>query len=136
MTLAEFCAQMPKVELHVHLEGSIRPETVLKLARRNGVALPADSVEGLREWFAFRDFPHFVEVYVAVTKCVKTADDLETHHAGVPRGAEGAEHPPLRGHLHRLDRREVRRHPLAGAARRPSAEAMRYGRGDSGSPAA
>ena len=69
---------MPKVELHVHLEGSIRPETVLKLARRNGVSLPADSVEGLREWYTFRDFPHFVEVYVAVTRCVKTADDLET----------------------------------------------------------
>ncbi len=69
---------MPKVELHVHLEGSIRPETVLKLARRNGVSLPADSVEGLREWYTFRDFPHFVEIYVAVTRCVKTADDVET----------------------------------------------------------
>lgn len=78
MPLASFCAQMPKVELHVHLEGSIRPETVLKLAKRNGVALPADSVEGLREWYTFRDFPHFVEVYVAVTKCIQTPDDLET----------------------------------------------------------
>jgi adenosine deaminase len=78
MTLSEFCRQMPKVELHVHLEGSIRPETVLKLAQRNGVALPADTVEGLRDWYTFRDFPHFVEVYVAVTKCIKTPDDLET----------------------------------------------------------
>ena len=68
---------MPKVELHVHLEGSIRPETLLKLAARNGVALPADSVEGLREWYAFRDFPHFVEVYVEATKCIRTPDDLE-----------------------------------------------------------
>ena len=73
----EFLAKMPKVELHVHIEGSIRPETVLALARKNGVALPADSVEGLRHWYEFRDFPHFVEVYVAVTKCIKTADDLE-----------------------------------------------------------
>ncbi|RYG21710.1 adenosine deaminase [bacterium] len=78
MTLPEFCRQMPKVELHVHLEGSIRPETVLKLAQRNGVELPADTVEGLRDWYTFRDFPHFVEVYVAVTKCIKTADDVET----------------------------------------------------------
>ena len=77
MTPAEFPHAMPKVELHVHLEGSIRPETVLKLAERNGVALPADTVEGLRAWYAFRDFPHFVEVYVAVTKCVRTPDDLE-----------------------------------------------------------
>jgi adenosine deaminase len=68
---------MPKVELHVHLEGSIRPETVLKLAQRNKVALPADTVEGLHGWYKFRDFPHFVDVYVSVSKCIKTADDVE-----------------------------------------------------------
>jgi len=77
MTLTEFCYAMPKVELHVHFEGSIRPETVLKLAERNGVALPADTLEGLKDWYQFTDFPHFVQVYVAVTKCIKTADDLE-----------------------------------------------------------
>jgi adenosine deaminase len=68
---------MPKVELHVHLEGSIRPETVLKLAERNGITLPADTVEGLQGWYRFRDFPHFVTVYVAVSKTIRTADDLE-----------------------------------------------------------
>lgn len=73
----EFCRRMPKVELHVHLEGSIRPETVLKLAQRHGIQLPANDVAGLRDWYQFRDFPHFVEVYVAVSKCIKTADDLE-----------------------------------------------------------
>lgn len=77
MKLARLCAAMPKVELHVHLEGSIRPETVLKLAQKNGVSLPADTLEGLRAWYAFRDFRHFVEVYVAVTKCIKNAEDLE-----------------------------------------------------------
>lgn len=74
----EFLTRMPKVELHVHVEGSIRPETVLKLARKNGVSLPADTVEGLADWYRFRDFPHFVEVYVGVTKCVQTPDDIET----------------------------------------------------------
>lgn len=73
----EFLARIPKVELHVHLEGSIRPETVLQLAARNGISLPADTVEGLQAWYAFRDFPHFVEVYVEVSKCIRTADDLE-----------------------------------------------------------
>lgn len=68
---------MPKVELHVHIEGSIRPETVLKLAQRNQQPLPADTVEGLRAWYDFRDFEHFVEVYVAVSKCIKTPDDVE-----------------------------------------------------------
>lgn len=68
---------MPKVELHVHLEGSIRPETVLKLARRNRVELPADTVEGLRDWYRFVDFPHFIQVYVAVSKTIRTPDDVE-----------------------------------------------------------
>lgn len=77
MTLSELCHAMPKVELHVHLEGSIRPETLLKLAQRHGVALPADSVEGLRNWYVFRDFPHFEEVYVTLTGCVRTVEDLE-----------------------------------------------------------
>lgn len=77
MDLAEFVRAMPKVELHVHLEGSIRPETLLQLARRHQIELPADSVEGLRNWYVFRDFPYFVEVYVAVSRCIRTADDLE-----------------------------------------------------------
>ncbi len=65
------------MELHVHLEGSIRPETVLELAKRNGKTLPATTVEGLRDWYQFKDFPHFVEVYVAVSQCIQSAEDLE-----------------------------------------------------------
>jgi adenosine deaminase len=68
---------MPKVELHIHLEGSIRPETVLKLSQRNHVELPADTIEGLREWYSFRDFRHFIEVYIAVSRCIKTPEDIE-----------------------------------------------------------
>lgn len=77
MVPLDVCQAMPKVELHVHLEGSIRPETVLRLAERHGVSLPADTVEGLAEWYTFRDFPHFVEIYVAVSGCIKTPDDIE-----------------------------------------------------------
>lgn len=69
--------KMPKVELHVHLEGSIRPETLLKLAARHSISLPADDLEGLREWYRFRDFPHFVDIYVAISKCIRTPEDLE-----------------------------------------------------------
>ena len=77
MSLESYLQAVPKVELHVHLEGSIRPETLLELARRNGVELPADSLEGLRRWFTFRDFDHFLEVYVAITRCLKRAEDYE-----------------------------------------------------------
>jgi adenosine deaminase len=77
MTLETFIQAMPKVELHVHLEGSIRPETLLILARRNQADLPADTVEGLRDWYTFTDFPHFIEIYLAVSACLCTPDDVE-----------------------------------------------------------
>jgi adenosine deaminase len=77
MSLETFIVAMPKVELHVHLEGSIRPETLLKLARRHTIALPADTVEALRAWYTFTDFAHFVQVYVAISQCLRTADDIE-----------------------------------------------------------
>lgn len=77
MSLSDFIRRMPKVELHVHLEGSIQPETLLELARRNQVELPAQTVEGLRDWYRFRDFAHFIEVYIAISRCICTPDDLE-----------------------------------------------------------
>lgn len=77
MTTTELVARLPKVELHVHLEGSIRPETVLQLAARNGIELPAKTLPELKNWFQFRDFPHFVEVYVQVSKCIRTPEDIE-----------------------------------------------------------
>jgi len=77
MSLQSYLADVPKAELHVHLEGSIRPETLLTLARRNGIELPVRSVEEIREWFTFRDFDHFIEIYGVISKCLKTQDDFE-----------------------------------------------------------
>jgi len=77
MSLDSYLRAAPKAELHVHLEGAIRPATLLELARRNGVSLPADTVEGLRRWFRFRDFPHFVEIFVAGISCLRTVEDYE-----------------------------------------------------------
>jgi adenosine deaminase len=68
---------MPKAELHVHLEGAIRPETLLQLARRHQVPLPANSVAGLREWYVFTDFAHFVQIYIKISECIRTPDDIE-----------------------------------------------------------
>jgi adenosine deaminase len=75
MNLHEFARRMPKVELHVHLEGAIRPATLLKLAQRNGADLPAQDVEGLRDFYRFRDFAHFIEVYVTITGCLRRPED-------------------------------------------------------------
>lgn len=67
---------VPKIELHVHLEGSIRPATLLAIARRNGETLPADTVEGLAALYAFRDFAHFIDVWILTTNCLRTRDDF------------------------------------------------------------
>ncbi len=77
MTHHDYIRAMPKVELHVHLEGAIQPETLLKLAARHGITLPADSVEGIRQWYTFVDFPHFVEIYVKISECIRTPYDIE-----------------------------------------------------------
>lgn len=77
MNIKEFIRRMPKVELHVHLEGSIEPHTLLELAERHNVALPARNMDELREWYKFTGFDHFIEVYLAISSCIKTADDLE-----------------------------------------------------------
>ena len=74
--LDAFLLRMPKAELHVHLEGSIRPATLLDLAKSNGVDLPADDLAGLREWFRFRDFEHFVEIYLTVSHCLRRPEDF------------------------------------------------------------
>ncbi len=77
MSLQTYLAAVPKAELHVHLEGSIRPETLLTLARRNRIELPVSSVEEIREWFTFRDFDHFIEMYGVISRCLKSAEDFE-----------------------------------------------------------
>jgi hypothetical protein len=71
-----FIRQMPKVELHLHLEGSIRPTTLRELARRHGIALPTTDVTGLARWYRFRDFPHFIEIYRAICSCLRDGADF------------------------------------------------------------
>jgi aminodeoxyfutalosine deaminase len=66
----------PKIELHVHLEGTVRPATLLQIADRNDVRLPSDSVEGLSELYRFRDFAHFIEVWLLTTAALRTAKDF------------------------------------------------------------
>jgi adenosine deaminase len=64
---------LPKVDLHVHLEGSMRPDTVVELAERHGVDLP----EGLREGrYEFRDFRHFIDEWLAGLRCLNAPEDF------------------------------------------------------------
>lgn len=66
----------PKIELHVHLEGTIRPATLLDIAHRNDQPLPATTVEELAAIYEFTDFSHFIEVWILTTNCLRTADDF------------------------------------------------------------
>ena len=66
----------PKIELHVHLEGTVRAPTLLEIARRNDYPLPADTVEGLAELYRFRDFRHFIEVWILTTNALQRAEDF------------------------------------------------------------
>jgi adenosine deaminase len=56
---------MPKAELHIHIEGSLEPELIFALARRNAVALPYASVEDLRAAYAFTNLQSFLDIYYA-----------------------------------------------------------------------
>ncbi len=75
--IERYVAAVPKAELHVHLEGSIQPATLLTLAQRNGVQLPIQNVADLQNWFTFRDFNHFIEIYFEISSCLKTTEDYE-----------------------------------------------------------
>ena len=66
----------PKIELHVHLEGTVRPATLLDIARRNGEALPVDTVPELEKLYEFTDFAHFIDVWILTTNCLRTVDDF------------------------------------------------------------
>ena len=66
----------PKIELHVHLEGTIRPRALLEIAHRNSVSLPAEDEDQLAELYQFRDFEHFLELWLMTTCAVQTEEDF------------------------------------------------------------
>jgi aminodeoxyfutalosine deaminase len=74
-SLAAFIADLPKAELHVHHVGSASPRIVSELAERYPGTVPSDP-EALRSFFEFRDFAHFIEVYLAVVALIRSADDI------------------------------------------------------------
>ncbi|MCR6033391.1 adenosine deaminase [Nocardioides sp. zg-579] len=71
----EFIAGLPKAELHVHHVGSASPRMVAELAARHPGTVPAD-LDELRRFYEFRDFAHFIEVYLAVVDLVRTPEDI------------------------------------------------------------
>ena len=66
----------PKIELHVHLEGTVRPARLLEIAHRNDVALPVATSDELAELYRFRDFEHFIEIWTLTTAALQRHDDF------------------------------------------------------------
>jgi adenosine deaminase len=96
MDLASFIRRLPKAELHVHIEGTLEPEMMFELAERNGIDLPFDSVEEIREAYEFTSLQSFLDIYYQGAAVLVTEQDfydlmlayLERAHADGVRRAE------------------------------------------------
>jgi adenosine deaminase len=94
--LRDTLLQMPKAELHIHIEGSLEPELIFALAERNRVKLNYASVEDLRRAYAFKDLQSFLDIYYAGASVLLTEQDffdmtwayLQRAHADNVRHAE------------------------------------------------
>ena len=97
MDLKAFIRRLPKAELHLHIEGSLEPEMMFDMARRNGVALPYASVEETRDAYAFTDLQSFLDIYyVGAAVLIHERDfyDLAMAYFGRAR-ADGVVHAEL-----------------------------------------
>ena len=96
MDLETFVRQLPKAELHLHIEGTLEPELMFELATRNGVDLPFDSVEEVRAAYEFDDLQSFLDIYYQGAAVLVREQDfydlmmayLERAHADGVRRAE------------------------------------------------
>jgi len=74
MDLTSFARRIPKIELHLHLEGAVRPSTFVELARKNGVELPA--FDEIGELYRYDNLPDFLKIYDLVSRSIRDADDF------------------------------------------------------------
>lgn len=74
--LFDLLRQMPKAELHIHIEGSLEPELIFELAQKNGVALRYASVEELRAAYSFTDLQSFLDLYYAGASVLRDESDF------------------------------------------------------------
>lgn len=72
----ELIRLLPKAELHLHIEGTLEPELMFKLAERNGVALPYASVDALKNAYQFEDLQSFLDLYYAGAGVLVTQQDF------------------------------------------------------------
>jgi len=74
--LVDFARGLPKAELHLHIEGTLEPELMFELARRNGVPLPYASVDDVRRAYIFSDLQSFLDIYYAGCRVLLKEQDF------------------------------------------------------------
>ena len=74
--LSAFAASLPKAELHLHIEGTLEPELMFELARRNKVKLRFGSIEEVRAAYAFKDLQSFLDIYYEGASVLRTERDF------------------------------------------------------------
>lgn len=72
----EWLNELPKVELHLHLEGSLEPELMFKLGKKNNVSLPFDTVEQVRQAYEFSNLQDFLDIYYQGANVLLEEDDF------------------------------------------------------------
>ena len=97
MDLDAFVTGLPKAELHLHIEGSLEPELMFALARRNKVALPYASVEDIRAAYRFSNLQDFLDIYYAGAGVLRTEEDFHDLGAAYFRRlvADGGRHAEI-----------------------------------------
>lgn len=79
-SLRKFIEGMPKIELHLHIEGSMEPETLMKLAARNGIELPYKDIDELKAAYkrgsAYKDLQEFLDLYYQGMNVLRTEEDF------------------------------------------------------------
>jgi len=76
MDITSFIANMPKAELHLHIEGTLEPDMMMSLADRNGVSLPYASVDDVRAAYNFRSLQGFLDLYYQGMAVLQTPFDF------------------------------------------------------------
>lgn len=112
---AAFLKAMPKIELHIHLEGAVAPRTIYAMAARNHVPLPVSSLEEWEGAYAFRNFDQFIQLYRLAATVPRTREDYSLMMEGYMR-QQAAQNIPYSEvflstalHLHKLPADELLR---------------------------
>ena len=74
--IPELLKRMPKAELHIHIEGSLEPELIFKLSKKNNIQIPYESVEALRSAYAFNNLQSFLDIYYAGASVLISENDF------------------------------------------------------------